>query len=187
MLIWSDEQKLPWDEHEREFLSEDPESAWMLETFPSGAHTRPDGEGASQTLLMLWEYDTPVMEPEIPVPVDPVYPEVALRGMTTMLPGLAAYLERLPQPFVDGGYYTKTQENRPLACPLPVEGAYVIGAMSGFGIMSAMGLGELLATSLSSKVTGEVLPDYAPAFDLARYNDPQYQQKLQNWSERWQL
>ena len=31
---------------------------------------------------------------------------------------------------IDGGYYCKTQENRPLVGPLPVAGAYMIGALS---------------------------------------------------------
>jgi hypothetical protein len=33
---------------------------WMTETFPSGVHTRPEGAGESQTILMLWEYQTKV-------------------------------------------------------------------------------------------------------------------------------
>ncbi|NJN53977.1 MAG: hypothetical protein HC804_03985, partial [Anaerolineae bacterium] len=45
-------------------------------------------------------------------------------------------------------YYCKTQENRPLACSLPVEGAYLTGGVSGFGIMSCLALGELTAVHL---------------------------------------
>jgi len=30
-----------------------------------------------------------------------------------MIPGLEAYFSRMPKPVLDGGYYTKTRENRP--------------------------------------------------------------------------
>lgn len=77
------------------------------------------------------------VEPVFPIPFDPHYPEIALRGLVAMIPKMRIYLDRIPKPSVDGGYYTKTRENRPLIGPLPVEGAYVIGALSGFGIMAA--------------------------------------------------
>ena len=100
-----------------------------------------------------------------------------------MIPGLKAYLERLPKPVVDGGYYTKTHENRPLIGKLPVEGAYVIGGLSGFGVMAGCGAGELLAAHL----TGSALPHYAPAFILERYENPDYQKLLETWGESGQL
>jgi hypothetical protein len=49
--------------------------------------------------------------------------------------------------------------------------------------MSACGVGELLARH----VTGDPLPVYAPAFDLARYQDIEYTKELENWSESGQL
>jgi sarcosine oxidase, subunit beta len=51
-----------------------------------------------------------------------------------MLPRLREYFGRAPRPLIDGGYYVKTRENRLLAGHLPVQGAYVIGAVSGYGI-----------------------------------------------------
>jgi glycine/D-amino acid oxidase-like deaminating enzyme len=78
---------------------------------------------------------------------------------------------------VDGGYYCKTRENRPLIGPLPIEGAYVIGALSGFGIMGSQAAGELLA----AHVTGGDLPDYASALLLERYEDPAYRSLLEHW------
>ena len=92
-----------------------------------------------------------------------------------MIPGMGAYLEKMPKPRVDGGYYCKTPENRPLIGPLPVEGAYVIGALSGFGIMACMAAGELLA----AHVSGGKLPDYAPAFLPGRYEDPAYRKLME--------
>jgi sarcosine oxidase subunit beta len=64
-----------------------------------------------------------------------------------------------------------------------VEGAYIIGALSGFGLMAAPASGELLAAHLS----GGQLPHYAPAFALERYADPAYQELLENWGESGQL
>jgi glycine/D-amino acid oxidase-like deaminating enzyme len=67
--------------------------------------------------------------------------------------------------------------------PLPVEGAYIIGALSGFGIMAGCGAGELLA----AHVTGGALPSYARSFLLERYEDPDYQALLDDWDESGQL
>lgn len=177
-LIWDDAQTLAWGAEEREALESDPALRWMLEPFPAGVHTRPEGASPeSQTLLVLWSYDcapTPVV---YPLPEPPHYPELVLRGMARMLPGFRAYLDRLPRAFVDGGYYVKTRENRPLIGPLPVEGSYVTGAYSGFGIMASCAGGELVA----AHVTGSTLPDYAPAFALARYDDPAYVRRIEAW------
>ncbi len=183
LLISADEQRLAWTDEERSALAEDPQTAWLLDTLPSGAHTRPEGDAAAQSILVLWDIHNQPVDPIFPIPEDPLYTEVALRGLCRILPGMRSYLERMPRPTVDGGYYTKTQENRPLAGPLPVPGAYVIGAASGYGIMAAAGLAELLA----AHVVGGNLPEYAPMFELARYEDHDYKTMLKNWGESWQL
>ncbi len=183
MLIWGDPQQLAWSEEERLSLAEDEEYAWTLETLPSGVHTRPEGAGDSQIILLLWEYNPPIMEPQFPPPLDPIYPEIVVRGLSTMIPRMVEYIERLPRPVLDGGYYTKTRENRPLAGPLPVAGAHLLGALSGFGIMSAPGLSELVA----AEITGSPAPEYAPAFHPKRYENPAYLSMLDSWSDSWQL
>lgn len=183
LLIWNDPQSLPWTDEERDFLAEDPETAWLTEPFPSGVHTRPEGTGDSQTILMLWEYQEKETEPTWPPRLDEQYPEIALRGLAAMLPGMKGYFDRMPRPQLDGGYYTKTRENRPLVGPLPVEGAFVTGAVSGYGIMSACAVGELLARH----VTGVELPEYAPAFAFSRYEDLEYLKKLETWADNGQL
>jgi sarcosine oxidase, subunit beta len=164
-------------------LAEDEETRWLTELFPSGVHTRPEGGEESQTILMLWEYQTKVMEPVWPPMMDDQYPEVALRGLAAMLPRMKEYFGRMPRPQLDGGYYTKTPENRPLVGPMGVDGAYVIGALSGYGIMSACGVGELLA----AQIMGAELPSFAPAFALSRYEDSEYTKQLESWSESGQL
>ena len=183
MLIWADPIRLPWSQEERELLAESEETKPLLNELPSGVHTRPEGGAESDVVLSLWAYHTPPVKPIFPISIDPRYPEMVLRGLATMVPGLNQYLDRLPKSFVDGGYYTKTRENRPLIGKLPVGGAYVIGALSGFGVMAACGAGELLA----AHVTGAQLPHYAPAFALERYGDPDYQKLLATLAESGQL
>ena len=126
LLIWNDAQILPWDNEERAALAEDKETCWLTETFPSGVHTRPEGGGTD--ILMLWEYHTQLMEPVDAPIMDEQYPEIALRGLAAMLPRMKEYFARMPRPQLDGGYYTRTRENRPLVGPMGVDGAYVIGA-----------------------------------------------------------
>jgi glycine/D-amino acid oxidase-like deaminating enzyme len=181
LLIWNDTQYLPWQEEEREALAEDDSMRWLTEMFPSGVHTRP--EGAGDDILMLWEYQTKRMEPNDSPVMDEQYPEIALRGLAAMLPRMKDYFVRMPRPQLDGGFYTKTRENRPLVGPMCVDGAYMIGAVSGYGIMSACGVADLLTAC----ITGTQLPPYAPAFALARYADPEYQKKLETWGDSGQL
>ena len=183
LLIWTDPQRLPWSLDEAALLQEDESSLFLLEEMPSGVHTRPEGGADSDIVLMLWEYRLHEVEPVWPPPLDEQYPEIALRGLAAMLPGLRAYFNKAPRPVLDGGYYTKTRENRPLIGPLPVDGAYVIGALSGYGLMSSCAAGELLAAHL----TGAALPDYASAFRLERYQDISYQKMLLNWGDSGQL
>jgi glycine/D-amino acid oxidase-like deaminating enzyme len=96
LLIWEDPQSLPWNEDELSSLENDPDTIWLTKPFPAGAHTRPEGSGDSQTILMLWEYKTQLMEPVFPPPIDEMYAEIALRGLSTMLPRLKEYFGRAP-------------------------------------------------------------------------------------------
>ncbi len=183
LMIWADPQRIAWDADERAWLEQTPESEWMLGEFPAGVHARPEGPAGSPMALMLWDYHSRPAEVIVPPPFDDEFPELVLRGLATMLPGLSAYIGRAPKPIIDGGYYTKTKENRPLIGPLPVQGAYVIGALSGYGLMAAPAAAELLA----AHITGGGLPAYAPVFSLERYADPAYQALLENWGGTGQL
>ncbi len=183
LLIWDDPQLLPWEPEEIEALREDMTTRWLTEEFSGGAHLRPEGSGESQTVLMLWDYKARWIDPTFPPPMDDLYPEVTLRGLATMLPGLRRYFGRAPRPYLDGGYYVKTPENRLLVGPSPVHNAYVLGGLSGFGIMSSCAAGELLAEQLA----GRELPAYAPAFSPERYADPLYQARLADWDHSGEL
>jgi glycine/D-amino acid oxidase-like deaminating enzyme len=183
MLIWLDAQYLPWCDDERSALAEDEETRWLLEKFPQGVHGRPDGVGPSTTLILLFNHHVGATDIVFPLPDEPHYGEIVLRGMSTMVPALKAYLGKGVRPFIDGGYYIKTRENRPLIGPLAVEGAYISGAFSGFGVMASCAGGELLARH----ITGGTLPDYAPAFLLSRYQDAEYRALLDTWGDGGQL
>ena len=140
MLIWLDAQHLPWSEEERAALEEDEEARWLLGDFPAGVHGRPDGAHAT---LLLFNHHGEAVEPVFPLPeAPPHYAEITLRAMSTMVPGLQAYAGKPQRPYVDGGYYMRTRENRPLIGPLPVEGAYVSCGFSGFGVMASCAVGR---------------------------------------------
>ena len=170
LLIWADPVELPWSDEEREVLAADEETRPLVEPFPAGIHGRPEGTPGDHWLMMLWTYDTETVDPVFPIPYDERLPEIALRGWSRMLPSLARYFARLPRMTVDGGYYAKTPENRPLIGPLPIAGAWVNAAYSGFGIMGACAGGELLA----AHVSGASRPAYAAAFHPARFDGPGY-------------
>ena len=181
MLIWTDPVRVAWSDDERAALATSRPD--LLEELPTGAHGRPEGSADSPIVLLLWTYHVDRVEPVFPMSFDPAYTELVIRGIARMLPAFARYADRLPRAVVDGGYYTKTRENRFLAGPLPVEGAYVCGALGGYGLMASNVAGELVA----SHVTGRSLPAYAPAFTLARYDDPAYCALLERWGDSGQL
>lgn len=183
MLIWLDEQYLPWSDDERAALAEDEEAQWLLQKFPFGVHGRPDGTGTGSSFIILFNHHLDPAEIVFPLPEPANYAEIALRGMSTMVPALKVYADKGVRPYIDGGYYIKTRENRPLIGPLPVEGVYISSAYSGFGIMASCAGGELLARH----ITGGPLPDYAPAFLLSRYQDAEYSALLAKWGDGGQL
>jgi glycine/D-amino acid oxidase-like deaminating enzyme len=169
MTIWSDSQRLDWSEEERNELAALGRDDLLAE-MPIYCHFRPEGRAGSPYVVALWEYHGTVLEPTWPLPEDPLYPEVVMRGLSTMVPALKTYLDRLPESSVDGGYYTKTVENRPLIGPSGVEGVHLLAGLSGFGVMVSAGAADLLARH----IVDADLPGYAGAFLLSRYDDPEY-------------
>jgi D-arginine dehydrogenase len=91
-----------------------------------------------------------------------------LRGASRLNPALRGYYASLPRERIHyGGYYTMTRENWPLVGPLKTDGAFVLGALSGFGTMAACAAGALCAACIA----GTPLPGYARKLGLARYDD----------------
>ncbi len=183
MTIWLDKQHLPWTDDERDALSDDPQNQWLLDEFPAGVHCRPDGRGASKTVLALFNYENTGEPVVFPLRDEPHYPEIVLRGLSRMIPKLSGYVQSGVRPYMDGGYYVRTRENRPLIGPLPVQGAYISAAYSGFGIMASCAGGDLLARH----IVGAELPDYASAFALSRYEDQDYLARLDAFGDDGQL
>lgn len=179
LVIWNDPVHLLWSQEEKEFLAESEDTRWLLEEMPLGLHGRAEGESC----LLQWDYRVGQVEPVFPVPIDELFPEIALRGMVNVIPGLSTYLDRIPRPFIDGGYYTRTQENRPLIGPLPVDGAFILGGFGGFGMQVSCGASNLLA----AHITESGLPNYASAFLFTRYQDPEYKKLLDNWGASGQI
>ncbi len=163
-----DGQELAWSEQEREILASEPESAGLLRAMPGGIHRRPEGGDGGRWIKLGWAYNTAPGNPDGEEPIDPNFPDVVLRGASRLTPGLQAYIGRLPRGARHyGGYYTMTPENWPLIGPMRTEGAYMAGALSGFGTMAATATGSLCAGWMS----GAEMPDYAKPFTLARYAD----------------
>ncbi len=171
-MIWSDPVCLPWTAEERPRWESNPETHWLLDELPGGVQFRQRGKD----LLALWTYDVRTQEPVWPPVFEPHYAETVVRGLSAMVPGIKTYFNQLLK--VDGGYYCKTPENRPLIGPLPIEGTYIVSALSGYGAMSSQAAADLV----SAYVTGSPLPKYAPMFHLERYDDPTYQALLTNWN-----
>jgi glycine/D-amino acid oxidase-like deaminating enzyme len=174
LVIWTDAVALDWSDEERDELAADPETASLAGEIPAGVHFRPEGGAGSRSALLLWNYHSAPVERRFPLPDDALHVPVVVRGVARALPAFGAYVERGRRPYVDGGYYTKTRENRPLVGPAGPEGFHLLCALSGFGIMAAPAAGELLAARLA----GGPLPPWAPAFALARYDDAVYSASL---------
>jgi glycine/D-amino acid oxidase-like deaminating enzyme len=177
MLIWHDPVELAWTEAEHKQLSSNPGTRYLTEPFPSGVHFRPRFRNGKHTLLGIWTYDIVPQAPIFPPAFPPDYPEIIIRGLSRMIPGMSVYFGQGDRVEVDGGYYCKTRDNRPLIGPLPIDGAYVVGALSGYGVMGAQAAGELLA----AHVTRTSLPDYATAFVYNRFDDPAYCARVEQW------
>ena len=81
------------------------------------------------------------------------------------------------------GRQRPTQLGNPLVGPLPIEGVFVHGALSGYGLMASAATSELVA----AHIAGGKLPDYAGAFHPARFDDPEYVAKIAEWDDTTQL
>jgi glycine/D-amino acid oxidase-like deaminating enzyme len=146
--------------------------------FPAGMHFRPVDLAGGDELYLIWTYETDLRSYVWPPAIPGGHDDILLRGLTRMIPGAAEYVGS-GTGVVDGGYYCKTRENRPLIGPLPIEGAYILAALSGIGLMSAHAAAELCALH----ATEGRLPDYAPAFLPSRYQDPAYVSRVEQWGK----
>lgn len=163
-----DPQQLAWTEEERETLASDPATAPLLRPMAGGVHRRPEGGEAGRWVKLGWAYNTEASDPTDDAPIDPNFPDLVLRAASRLSPALQPYVGRLPRGARHyGGYYAMTPENWPLIGPMATPGAFMAGALSGFGTMAATAAGALCA----AWVAGGPLPEYAAKLSLTRYAD----------------
>jgi glycine/D-amino acid oxidase-like deaminating enzyme len=163
-----DRQSLAWTDEDRELLASDPTTRHLTEPMNGGIHCRPDGPASGRWIKLGWAYNEHPSDPHHDEPIDPQFPDTVLRGASRLHPALAPYIGRLPRGARHyGGYYTMTPENWPLIGPMQAEGAFVLGALSGFGSMAACAAGSLCA----AWVAGAPLPAYSASLSHARYAD----------------
>jgi glycine/D-amino acid oxidase-like deaminating enzyme len=175
-----DQTTLSWNDEESASLAEDENLSWLTRPIEGGIHCRP--EGAGKWIKLGWAYNRQTSTPDNARQLtedphfNPYFPEIVIRGASKLNPSLEPYITTLPTNRVHyGGYYTMTKENWPLIGPLDQSGAFIAGAMSGFGSMGACAAGSLCADWVCD---GE-LPEYAQALSLARYQDKELLQQIQ--------
>ncbi len=172
-----------WSDEEREFLKDDSETSWLLGDLPGGAHCRPDGGDNGNWVKLGWAFNHEASSAQDDLAnetrMHPMYPEIVMRAAKRLNPSLTQYVDDFPTRFSHyGGYYPMTRENWPLIGPMGIDGAFITGALSGFGSMSACGAGALCAAWI---VDGD-LPNYAEQLSLARYANPKLMTELSNAS-----
>lgn len=180
-----DGQQLAWTEEERAILAEDPVTAKLTEFMHGGIHCRPDGAEDGKWLKLGWAYNHTPTGPHEPDPSNPQFPDIVLRAASRLQPALATYIGRLPRGAHHyGGYYTMTDENWPLIGPMQkTPGAFVAGAMSGFGTMAACVAGLLCA----DWVAGKPSAPYSKLLSSSRYDDPKIIAEIAAMSGRGHL
>jgi len=163
-----DGQELAWTDDERAELASEPETAALLRPMSGGIHRRPEGGEGGRWIKLGWAYNTTPSDPAGEPPIDPNFPDVVIRAASRLSPALRTYLGRLPRGARHyGGYYSMTPENWPLIGPMRTPGAFMAGALSGFGSMAATATGALCAAWIADAAQ----PDYAASFTLGRYDD----------------
>ena len=176
-----DGQTIAWSEEEREILAEDPEAAKLLAPMPGGIHCRPDGAEDGKWIKLGWAYNERASDPHAEDPTDPQFPDSVIRAASRLHPKLAAYIGRLPRGAHHyGGYYAMTAENWPLIGPMRTPGAFMAGALSGFGTMAACATGSICA----AWTAGGEGPSYARSLSLSRYDDAALMSELSALSSR---
>lgn len=175
-----DGQTLHWSDEDRELLASDPATRKLVEPMPGGIHCRPDGPVSGNRIKLGWAYNETASDPHTDDPADPQFPDSVLRAASRLHPKLSTYIERLPRGTHHyGGYYTMTEENWPLIGPMKADGAFIAGALSGYGSMAACATGSLCA----AWVAGQPVPDYAKFLSSGRYMDAEFMAQLQQFGK----
>ena len=167
--ILMEPQELLWSDEERAWLAEEG-LEHLTEPMPGALHLRPDGPSDSTWIRLGWPYHRAPAPARWTPDFPSEFPEVVVRGAGRLCPGMARYGETMPpRVSVFGGYYCKTRENLPLVGPTEVAGFYLLGALSGYGLMAACAA----ADALTGWVAAAPLPG-SEYFSTARYDDPEF-------------
>ncbi|HYC37073.1 MAG TPA: FAD-binding oxidoreductase [Usitatibacter sp.] len=160
-----DGQTLAWSEEDRAVLASDASTRHLVQPMKGGIHCRPDGPVDGNWIKLGWAYNEAASDPHREDPIDTQFPDTVVRAASRLNPSLAAYIGRLPRGTRHyGGYYTMTEENWPLIGAMKTPGAFVAGALSGYGSMAACATGAIAA----AWIAGREIPAYARDFGLER-------------------
>jgi glycine/D-amino acid oxidase-like deaminating enzyme len=179
--IYADPQYLDWSTEEKEFFASDEKYKWLLNKFPGGLHIKPETEG----IKLGWAFQTEKSEPSFEIPSFEFFPQVVLKGASRFIPELSNYENNIPTPLIEyAGYYTRTKENWPLIGQTEIDNVFVVGALAGYGTMSACAAGKLCA----NYILGEnELPSYAKYFHPSRYKNEAIQREMSELDSDGQL
>lgn len=168
-MIFMDSPTGEWTDEELDYLHAHAQS----EQIPGNFHIRrvnPDW------IHLGWAFNCQESNELDPSHFEPLYPKVALKGISSFIPSLQSFAQNIPQPIiVSGGFYTQTPENLPII-QQTASGVYVIGALSGFGVMVGCGVGDIM----SDMIAGHTVPDYVRQFSASRYNNPDYVKQIES-------
>jgi len=179
--IYSDAQYLDWSPEEMDFFSSEKKCRWLLDEFPGGLHIKPVYEG----IKMGWAFHTKRVFPDWEQSKSDLFPQVVLKGASRFIPRMIEYENDIPAPLIEyAGYYTRTKENWPLIGPAKLKNVYVVGALAGYGTMSACAAGELCAEYVIGK---SELPSYAKYFNPNRYQVPEMIKSMEQLQSDGQL
>ncbi len=163
-----DGQSLAWTDDEARGTGGRAEDGAIAGAECRASSCRPEGGDRGSWVKIGWAYNPSPGNPAGEAPLIPHFPDIVLRAASRLNLALGAYLGRLPRGARHyGGYYTMTPENWPLIGPTETPGAYIAGALSGFGTMAACATGATCA----AWVADAERPGYAPALSPARYRD----------------
>ena len=179
--IYADSQYLNWTDEEKQMIAEDDDYKHLLAEYPPGLHIKPEGRNQ---IKLGWAFNRTAENAKWETTTKEEFADIVVRGASRFIPSLKQYIDNMPTPIVHfSGYYTRTKENWPLIGPLKPKGLYVVGALSGYGTMSACSAGELC----SDYMNGSELPSYARYFHPDRYQDEHVMNEIDSISSDGQL